>query len=242
MSKLKSQLAESRYYKQKVVFMEKENEMLMKTLKNKSFVDDAPETSDAQFDESLLEGAAPALRKQFELLSKTMARKDAMIKRMKSEKSIDLEDVLTKLENGDQKGAIRQIFESQKAVMTKLADTNAKNEKLIRTCTMLQAREKHFQELRQNNKRQLDQMEQAVLMCSKVSKAHQNKFQATLKQKDEEIQKLKTYVKSLQEINARPRSDRKAPVRAAKKPVRARKRRPARATPSPERRAEGVRA
>merc|ERR1719262_466557 len=167
-----------------------------------------------------------------------------MISRMKSERTIDLEDILSKLESGDQKAAVRKLLDGQVAAQNKLVASAKLTEKLKRSCVMLQARMKGYDEMRANQGKQLQTMEQAVLLCNQLNKRNRDKFTAQLKQKDEEIEKLKKYTGSLKAILAKPRSDRPAAGARKQKAVRMKKRRPARATPSPspERQREGQRA
>merc|ERR1712072_578139 len=94
---------------------------------------------------------------------------------------------------------------------------------------MLSTKEAHWRDLQSNWKSQLAQMEQAVLLCSSIQKRDRSKFSNELKAKDEEVQRLKSYVQKLQ-ANA----NRAQPTKSGRFGVRSKvqkKRRPAKVQP-----------
>jgi len=241
MSSLKAQIAEHRFYKQKVSFLEKENEMVMKQIKSQGpmIADDVEDVDVSDLDWAA--GCSPQVQAQIEKLAKNAARSASMVKQMKSERSINMEDIMDALNGNDKAGAVRKILESQRDTQTKLSEKSKQVEKMKRTLTMMATKDKSWRQLQQNWKMQLQQMEQAVILCSTIQKRDQNKFKTELTAKDEECKKLKAYVNKLHAQRS-PTQKKKSPQYTIKKRAVQKKRRPARASPSPTREAGQVRA
>lgn len=200
-SQLQAAIAEHRFYKQKVAFLEKENEMVMRNMKTTGPM--VEEADDSEIDLSWAANMSPEQRAQIEKLTRRADRNAALVKRMKSERSLNMEDIMETLKDGNQKAAFKKILQSQMDTTAQLGEANKQNEKIKRTVTMLAEKEKHWRQLQSNWKGQLNQMEQAVILCSSIQKRDQKKYQTELRTKDEEIQRLKAYVQKIQEMPIR---------------------------------------
>lgn len=234
---LQAQLAEHRFYKQKVEFLERETAMLARS--SKSMIPAGEEdTGDFNLDSLLADvpaSHADLLRQKMEPLAKALAKKDRMLKRMKSESRVGLDDILDALNaTGDKAAAVKKIFEMQKKTTESLHQQTTMVEKLKRTCAMQQRREKHWKELQTNWQGQLKQMEAAVLTCAKIQKRDKTKFVDEMKVKDEMIMKLKAALITKQKIiesqknkTVMPMNEKRFGAKARRRP---RKARPARAS------------
>lgn len=214
---LQAKLAEHRFYKQKVEFLEREHEMMARS--SKRMVDD-DETEPISFDMDSLLANVPAsaveiVRQKLGPMAKALAKKDAMLKRMKSESRVGLDDILDALQaTGDKAAAVKKMFEVQKRCQTELSEAKAAGEKMKRAVRMMQQREKHMKEMKENWAHQQKQMEQAVLLCSHIQKRDRTKFTDELKQKDEQIMKLKAAIKLKQKIIASQKTKQVMPMAA----------------------------
>merc|ERR1712093_807601 len=78
---VKARLAEHRFYKQKVEFLEKESEMQYKRLKDQEgMINLDQEIGSIDIDLSFLGDASPEVVRKFELMATAVKRKDAMLK------------------------------------------------------------------------------------------------------------------------------------------------------------------
>merc|ERR1712072_844724 len=82
-------------------------------------------------------------------------------------------------------------------------EKEAKLDKCKRAVAMLQQRDKFNEDLRANWQTQLQQMEQAVLLCSQIHGRDRKRFAAELAEKEEQILKLKAYVQKMNEMRNR---------------------------------------
>jgi len=214
-AELNSKLAEYRFYKQKVEFLEREMEM------NKSAAPVHVDTGDdggeggGLVDEDWLntpigscdQSWVVEAQKKLKFLSKQMAKKDSIIKRLKNSPSSAMdEETLMALASGNdaaKQGALKKILDAQRQLSGKLKEREEEVDKAKRAVAMLQQRDKFNQELKKNWQTRLKQMEQAVLLCSQIHGRDRKKFAAELAEKEEQIQKLKAYVQKTNEMRAK---------------------------------------
>lgn len=226
MAKMNARLAEYRFYKQKVEFLEKENEMQLMKMKEEQeimggmggggFNVDLDEASATfQVDPSLLNADPAKVTKkwaqqaqdQLKKLLGIVAAKDRQIAQLRTESGSFLdEDQLRALAmtDGSVKGdALQKILVTQRQMQSKLKGKQTELDKMQRTVQMLQQRDKFNNELRKNWQTQLQQMEQAVLLCSQIHGRDRKRFAAELAEKEEQILKLKAYVQKMNEMRNR---------------------------------------
>lgn len=203
MQELQAKLAEHRFYKQKVEFLEREHAMMEKNLKSNPIVEEE-DAFDVNIDDLLLDapdGSEAFLRAKIAPLLKSINRKDTLIKKLKGNAGMGIEEVLNTLNlTGDKNAAIKKILEVQQASVVKVQQQEKKMEKLTKIVATQKRREKHYQELQGNWKNQLKQMEKAVLACGAIHKRDQAKFTAELEAKDEQIMKLKEYLEKVNQL------------------------------------------
>lgn len=237
-SGLKSKLAEFRFYKQKVDFLEKESEMQMQRLKTQGplMIDDEP--TDTDFDIDSLGHMSEAARQKMMQLAKAVAKKDARIEKLRNEGSLNTDELIDALQgSGTQAEALKKILNANKAAQIKVHEAEAAAEKAQRAAAMLTKRDSFNQNLQGNWKNQLKQMEKAVLMCSEIHKRDRKKYTGEIAQKDEQIAKLKIYIEKANALRTRPKQSIFGPgknriknaINGSKNMLR-KKRRPARAT------------
>jgi len=226
----KAKLAEYRFYKQKVEFLEKESEMQYKRLKDSESMVEMTEEIHVDVDLSFLAGCDPSVVQRFEQMAVAVKRKDRVIKKMREQSvGMDLQELLDSVQgNGDQQAALKKILQANRSANDKAREQEAVAVKAKRQAAMLVKRDVYNKQLQENWKTQLKQMEQAILLCSTIHKRDRKSFGEQLKQKDEQIEKLKAYVGTLTQ-NRQPKSGTVKTVgRRNKKPVRSirKKRRP----------------
>merc|ERR1719273_236013 len=134
---------------------------------------------------------------------------------------------------------MKKVLRSYTAQASKLTAAQEQTHKARRALAMLQKRDTFNRELQQNWKHQIKQMEKAVLLCADIQKRDRTNFQAELKTKDEQIEKLKVYIQKTNQIRNRPKKAKTmfgaSPIRNAigrsgrSRPSLKKKRRPARA-------------
>jgi len=235
----KAKLAEYRFYKQKVEFLEKESEMQYKRLKDQeNLIDTNEEVGSIEIDLTFLAGLDPSIAQKFEQMAVAVQRKDRVIKKMREQSvGMDMQELLDGLQgNGDQQAALKKILEVNRNANTKAKEQEAIAVKAKRQAAMLVKRDAYNKQLQENWKTQLKQMEQAILLCSTIHKRDRKSFGEQLKQKDEQIEKLKAYVSTLTQ-NRQPKNSSAVKIvggRRNKKPVRSirKKRRPSKTVQS----------
>merc|ERR1711964_356069 len=239
---LKSKLAEFRFYKQKVDFLEKESEMQMQRLKTQGTFDFDDEPTDTDFDIDSLGHMSEAARQKMMQLAKAVAKKDARIEKLRNEGSLNTDELIDALQgSGSQAEALKKILNANKAAQIKVHEAQAVAEKAQRSAAMLSKRDSFNQNLQANWKNQLKQMEKAVLMCSEIHKRDRKKYTGEIAQKDEQIAKLKIYIEKANALRTRPKQSIFGPgknriknaINGSKNMLR-KKRRPARATEAME--------
>lgn len=213
-AELNSKLAEYRFYKQKVEFLEREMEM------NKSAAPVAIEIDDGDAGSALVDEEwlntpigscdqqwVAEAQKKLRFMSKQMMKKDSIIKRLQNASSsvMDEETLMALASNNDaaKQGALKKILDAQRQLSGKLKEKEEEVDKAKRAVAMLQQRDKFNQELKKNWQTRLKQMEQAVLLCSQIHGRDRKKFAAELAEKEEQIQKLKAYVQKTNEMRAK---------------------------------------
>merc|ERR1711964_352508 len=129
-----------------------------------------------------------------EALAAHAERKDAMLQKIREGGAdFNAQEILDSLKSGDNTEVLKRMLKAHKANMN-VRDANAKVERLTRQTTMLLKRDTYNKQLQSNWKLQLTQMEQAVLLCGTIQKRDARNFAHQLKEKDEQLQKLKTYL------------------------------------------------
>jgi uncharacterized coiled-coil protein SlyX len=231
-SHLNAKLAEYRFYKQKVDFLEREYDLAQQRI-----AEAPPAFDDADIDVDFT-GLGPlsdAARRKMEQLMGACQRHTKMIQNLKSNATLNTDEVLSALKgSGTQQEAMKKMLKAYSASQAKVTKSVEQASNAKRALAMLQKRDALNKDLQANRDNRLKQMEQAVLMVSTIHKRDRTKYQDEIKQKDSEIAKLKAYIQKSAAI-ARKREEStmlassgmgmKAPRRRPKM----KKRRPARA-------------
>jgi len=235
LSAMKAKLAEYRFYKQKVDFLEKECQLEQQRAKEQGPQMDF-EAVDLELDFTAFGPLPTDARKKMEQLAFTVGRQNKMLQNLKSKQSLNTDELIEALQgSGSQQEAMKKVLHAYSANQNKLSAAEEQTQKAKRALAMLQKRDSFNKDLQANWKRQLKQMEKAVLMCADIQKRDRAAFTAELKTKDEAIEKLKAYIQKTNEIRQRPKGKslgsvkiRNAIGKNARKRTAAKKKRPAR--------------
>jgi len=238
-SGLKSKLAEYRFYKQKVDFLEREYETEQRRAKEAPAAGWEPvDASELELDLTGLGPISEPARRKMEQMARAVQRLNKVNQTLKSNSTLNMDEVISALQgSGTQQEAMKKMLGAYGASQQKLTKAEESTAKAKRALAMLQKRDKFNKELQGNWKNQLKQMEKAVLMCADIQKRDRLAFQEELKQKDEQLQKLRLYIeKSTSLYKQRAQSKSKlansgiAKLRdSRRRPGKTKKRRPARA-------------
>jgi len=240
MSALEADRAENAFYKRKAEFLEKQYELHLSS-GDKPAEEPALSAEPLDLDMGFLaqirdEGA----RAQVMKLVAHAQRKDAMLQRLRAGGAqFDPEAILASLRGGgDQHEVLHNLLRSHKAALITVKESSTQNAQLRRKLAMLLKRDGYNKQLHHNWKRQMAQMEQAILLSSQIQKRDSGKLSHEIQKKDEQIQKLKAYIATLTGLRA-PKPSLFGPGRISQikppsrggRPVR-KKRRPAKAMPA----------
>jgi len=233
-SHLNAKLAEYRFYKQKVDFLEREYAIAQKRIAE---APPAFDDTDVEVDFTGLGPLSEAARRKIEQLMGTCQRHTKMIQNLKSNATLNTDEVLSALQgSGTQQEAMKKMLKAYSASQAKVAKSVEQADKAKRALAMLQKRDSLNKDLQANRDNRLKQMEQAVLMVSTIHKRDRTKYQEEIKQKDSEIAKLKAYIQKSAAI-ARKREESQQTMlassgmgmKAPRRRPKMKKRRPARA-------------
>lgn len=114
-------------------------------------------------------------------------------------------DILEQLQLGDgaTKKALMEVMKRFKDSNLKLMRLKDENDSLHKQNTMLQKRDDYNEELRNNWRAQLQQMEQAVMLCSQIHQKERGQYEAKLASANNTIQTLKDWIAKIKARNNR---------------------------------------
>lgn len=114
-------------------------------------------------------------------------------------------DILEQLQLGDgaTKKALMEVMKRFKDSNLKLMRLKDENDSLHKQNTMLQKRDDYNEELRNNWRAQLQQMEQAVMLCSQIHQKERGQYEAKLASSNNTIQTLKDWISKIKTRNNR---------------------------------------
>lgn len=211
MEALRAKLAEHRFYKQKVAFLEKESEMQMRRMRDQySFAERDVTIAPVDVDLSFLDNApaGPWLeqtRTKLERLTAAVQKRDKMIGNLKDNATVNFDELIDSLSgsDGQKAAALKKLLEAQKTSQIKVRQAEESTQKARRQAIMLTKRDEYHKQLQGNWQKQLKQMEQAVMLCSQIHKRDRASFKEQIKARDEQITKLKAYLMKQSELRAR---------------------------------------
>lgn len=194
-SALEADRVENSFYKRKAEFLEKQYEFAMATAM-KSPASTEFDAVSSTMDMSFLSQIQDAdIRAKVEALAAHAERKDAMLQKIRDGGAdFNAAEILGALKSGDNTDVLKRMLKAHKAANMNVREANATVERLKRQTAMLLKRDTYNKQLQSNWKLQLTQMEQAVLLCGTIQKRDARNFANQLKEKDEQLQKLKAYL------------------------------------------------
>jgi len=203
LSALQSKLAEYRFYKQKVDFLEREYELEQQRAKEEGPAFDASAVA-TDLDFTTFGPLSTEARTKMEQLAFAVQRQNKMLQNYKAKATLNTDELIEALQgSGSQQEAMKKVLKSYAANQHKLTEAQTTTDKAKRALAMLQKRDKFNKQLQGNWKNQLKQMEKAVLMCADIQKRDRTAFQAEIAQKDGQIEKLKLYIQKTTEMYQR---------------------------------------